>query len=1268
MDNVPQLTRTSLKGWESWLAPQVRQVELVGEIPITADECAQLGKVIGLRVRTLGHSRALHTLRHDYPCALAAYLVAQGIYGYQGGDYWSEVVQVTGLKSSYTWQVGQTFEEILEDLDLPLFYDMRAEAHRYVSLILAHGGIPNYCLPDFFNNMLQPSVLRVQYADMSAVELIDEWQWRSSVQYFTDKPVLRFLAYGGQVAEDFVERCREMAWGYLDSGIVPDAEAVGLPERVVAAYRGWIAEQSADQVQRESADRWRLRKPQMLVDPWGEGVILDLPPQQVPATMVQADFAWQVTAGEEEYAISVRVRRTGFDLKTNAESLSLSQPAAMVQVSLLADGQVKRTWRYQVMSDERPLLAFDPERFTLLSWQHSLPARRLGLLYPAWSELQVEGPALLAPSAAEGSKAEGKANLLEELPRLPWGWADFCGQIWDLSHATRLTLLRDGETVLTVPLRPDESAQRPHLVGGQLLLPEAPTVHAPVYVGPPPCVRIPLRRSLSRAKPRDSGQALTGRRNPDEELARWRLTVRNKWPAVPELRTTMTLADLRSRLTIGEQHTDLPLSLRSLLGETPCGNFVVRLRGPLGRDAEFTLRIVPHLVICGHESLYLPDAQSGPQPVTLLFETSPGDCLEYHGEEGECRVQTVEQGQDHWEHEVEVIPDVTEVELTVVHPLGNLGAGPLPSGDPVRVPVHVPIHRLRWALVGEQMGSSQREWTGRIIKCPVDALLQTQSPFLLIRLPLREVDQVHLGLGLLDVDNTELQVTDLAPPTRDQRLWRFDLTAFLDTIRASRSPILRFELTIRNLPGRDDALRLPVLSLTRTLLVDNVELEPRRVGDGVVFELRWHEPTVLRNRHVRLWPLWRPWDPVFEQPIPDEAEGTWTLDFGEKPGFFRKTRFLRSGKYRVEFVVVDPWVAPIAPQWPPKGAPGTADVELISPDRQSQYLDARLQDKGQSFELFLERAFVYHDAGDPQKAQLDWQWCFQHLDEGTIPQILALAELAKTAGDPATQRALQLKMFAAGRIERLRRAHSQGEVSPEHFRRYLANLPRSGLLPKATCELLLTIENETVRLHALQQLIRRGDVLGVDTLLEWIGGATLSDADAIALLALNPNFAVECLQGQTEIPVARRLLDGLSRAVEEVVRVGDWVHCDVGWGRIERIENPRTHAEAKWIGGKRSHYRLHVTLRPDVSAEPITIDLASASARFLEPGRVFACTKCERFSTQRKGDLRLHFQEAHPVRSKKEAKRGTIKYRFEEERISLQLLEFTSEEPLDQLT
>ena len=50
---------STLKDWESYLAPQVRQVELLGEIPITADECSQLGKVARLRSALPGSTLAI---------------------------------------------------------------------------------------------------------------------------------------------------------------------------------------------------------------------------------------------------------------------------------------------------------------------------------------------------------------------------------------------------------------------------------------------------------------------------------------------------------------------------------------------------------------------------------------------------------------------------------------------------------------------------------------------------------------------------------------------------------------------------------------------------------------------------------------------------------------------------------------------------------------------------------------------------------------------------------------------------------------------------------------------------------------------------------------------------------------------------------------------------------------------------------------------------------------------------------------------------------
>jgi len=50
MGNEAPQSRTTLQDWEAWLAPQVQAVELLGEVPISADECQQLGKVIDTRL------------------------------------------------------------------------------------------------------------------------------------------------------------------------------------------------------------------------------------------------------------------------------------------------------------------------------------------------------------------------------------------------------------------------------------------------------------------------------------------------------------------------------------------------------------------------------------------------------------------------------------------------------------------------------------------------------------------------------------------------------------------------------------------------------------------------------------------------------------------------------------------------------------------------------------------------------------------------------------------------------------------------------------------------------------------------------------------------------------------------------------------------------------------------------------------------------------------------------------------------------------------
>jgi DNA-directed RNA polymerase alpha subunit len=1165
--------RLDLAEWEEYLQPWVQWVELLGEIPISSEERSHLGRVLGSFIESRSRGCVFRELRYDYPCSFAVFLTAQGIYGYDGrSGYWPGVGEVIdkSLNPNWTLEFGQLFEKVIETFDLPLFPDMGGR--RYVDLILAHGGIPDYSLPDFFEHLLQPAVTQFRYADMSAAELIEEWLWHPDRR--TDKPVLRFLEFGGKVAQDFVARCREMAWSYLDEGVVPEAEAIGLPERVVEAYRDWIVKQGTEATQHQTQERWRLRKPRLMVDPWGEGVVLDLPPQQVPTTEIQADVRWRVTADEETYApIYVPIRRLGFDLKTEADSIVLREPAKTYRVSLEVDGSVKRTWTYQGVDDEQHLLIFDPERFRLISWQHSLPAQRLGVLYPARFALEIDG----------------KSKMLEELPRMPWGWADFRGAIYDLSRSTQLTLREDADTVLALPVRAEKTDRPPQLMSGDILSPEVPDVRAPVYVGSPPDLRIPL----------------TGRRAADEELSRWQVTVRNKWAAAPQRDTSVRLAMLRSQIAIEEDAIDLPLSLPVLLGEAPFGNFDVRVRGPLGYDADLTLRIVPHLATQGHDSLYLPDPKNGPQPVTLSAEVPARDRIAYQERKGACTIQLTEEEGDRRQYAIEVGPEATEIELTVERSL--------PSGETARVPFSTTVRRLRWALLDDQTPTNRKGWTGETIKRSFEALLQSESAYLLVALPQSAGEEITPTLRLLDIDGNQLQVMEAAPPRSGRDIWRFDLSGFLDTIRTSRqSSILRFELNLWNLPDQEGSVSLTALSLTQKLLVEDIMLEARRDGDRTILNLSWHESAPLRHRRVRLWSVWRPWLGPLERSVPDEANSSQTIILDEG------SSFQNPGKLRIEFVVVDPWAPPATPQRPLAGASATADIEVMALHKRIKFLTDQIEERRARFVSRLERAFIYAEIEAVEASTKDQMWCFHHLNRGTLPQILALIDLVRRSGDQDRLEELRRKMFAPDRVERLLHRWSQEEISAEHFHRYLDNAPQSTLLHKVTCRYLLSVEDEPVRLRAAEDLIRHTDKQGLEAVLTWVDAGTLSDGDAIALLKATPDFSMAYLEDRTENPVALRLLETLAFELDEqapVVRPGTWVYTDAGWGRIERIETIDGQPVEEFMA-KEDDYRLYVTLRPTLDAEPILVDLARHLITFAAADEIHTCAKCKGFSSQ----------------------------------------------------
>ena len=99
--------------------------------------------------------RTLEGVLRSYTTCFAVHLVAEGIYGYESGNYWDGTPLKKHGSQSDVREGGQFFETFVDVNGLETFPD---RPFRYVSLILLHSSIPNDVLPSFFEHALLPAV------------------------------------------------------------------------------------------------------------------------------------------------------------------------------------------------------------------------------------------------------------------------------------------------------------------------------------------------------------------------------------------------------------------------------------------------------------------------------------------------------------------------------------------------------------------------------------------------------------------------------------------------------------------------------------------------------------------------------------------------------------------------------------------------------------------------------------------------------------------------------------------------------------------------------------------------------------------------------------------------------------------------------------------------------------------------------------------------------------------------------------------------------
>lgn len=1147
----------SLEEWERRLRPQIAKVDLLGDLQLSREDLHCIGRLIRILVHDMDWSEALDYLERHCPCTYAAFLVALGIHYYEAGDFWSAVRKVTGLHISTTQasQLGQLFENIVKRL--PVVQFPHISGHRYVGPILAHGGIPNYCLPDFFEKFLQPLLRHPEYASLSAEEFIKKQLAQASVAYTTDKPVLRFLQYGGPLAVDFLERCWEMALHYTQKKERPSPEELGLSPRVVEAYQKWLKEQMHFPV----TSRTAYRSPELFLDPWGAGLCLRLPSQPISTLSPDLHIVWQISPHDDPEVYG-EIQRVGTEWRTVPQTIALTRPAEEYRVIFaLKQKDVRnaplwkiREWQIPGIPTEPPVLWFDRNTGRLLRQQDVLPKNSLWVL--RHQNVTVEG-----------------ARVAERFPDLPWEWHEYVTEEIDPSSTQNLQV-RWGNTCWNYPVV-DVTQMQPYLVGNEPF--PAADEQPPVYTGRPPSLHIPLPF-------RDK-----------DLLQRFHIELRNEGSASPEVQVSEVLSRLDHQLQNGEAIIDLS----TWLGENPTGIYRVRVLGPLGYRAILMFCVLPFFEVAGHEIFYAPDDL---QEAHLLVETSAEITLSTQSEVSPCTVVPLEERDGHRLYEVTARATCSDFLLQLLYQRVRK--------DPVCIPLRIPIRRLRWMVaLGPEV--SNPEWRVLPERLPLSALEESLDPLLFVDVFGGIRAQVTVHLSLHDEAGTVLQEAEIRCRP-GQRYIRFCLAAFLDTLRQISS-FATFRITVKNLPGLK-VLSCPVLEISRRFVVERVQVSVHQEDEVWYFTAQWKSSTPARNRRILLWPLWRPWEPPVEIPIPDTAKDSyqWTLPVAQ----------LVSGKYLLE---VTGFNSQVLPDWP--GQDASQGVLLyIPPDAPEKRLEELLSEyvrKGATFLNTLESALLRYDIGQRDPAIRALKWCIEHLNDADTEYIISI--MRALLWERNSDRSIQEILVHPQLVVLITKAFSRGCVSEAEYREYLCRLPPPSVWPDATCRLFLTSDDSNVRYRALQQLIERRYPESLSFLSQWLQTGQIPFDTAVTIVENSLPWILREWRHELSTPPLRGFLETLwSRHPDQVppvvIRPGYWVRCAAGWGRVERITtqdgNPCT--EFFFWSEERNGLLLHVLLRAQETgcAERVVLSMEDRTVFFPGAERVYVCGKCKRFASQ----------------------------------------------------
>lgn len=1159
MPEASKTPRQQLDDWERRVKEHVGEGDiLLGELGFSRQDLEQIGQLLAdtefwhLREKRRSIEQTLRHIATQWPLTYALFLVLQGIHNYESGDYWDGPSKQLGLQNIHTSDCGQLFLKVLAQHDLPTFEQSGGLA--YVTPILLHGGIPNDRLPEFFD-FLWRNEKRPHNIALDTKSLLQLWRQQTDDYFrYLSKPVQRFLQDGDLVAEDLVDRCLDL----FDTDSPEETEGlVDLPPRIIRAYWRWRNEKGIQT--HSTAPRIRLQKPILTIAPYNANVGFYLPPQQFSNRAAPNQLMWRIVADDHpEQIVNCNPQRIEGGNQFLAEQPSTILPAKAYQLHLETADNTLQLWTIPAFGDP-PILFFLPyddyEGDALVDQERFRPGERW-LLYPeqyTW-------------------KTIGRSRKLRDLPRLTGNWRGYKLELWQLSPGEMVLLDGDGREhpfgIIHETVRP-----RPHFIGGDRLPLPTSAVDFPLYIGCPPSI------ALYTSQPH-----------------RWRLLIRAAGASQPGEPRSFKLSQLVCESV--ENGLRLDLSQPELLGEMPFGKFEIVLRGPLGRNYQLGLRLIPSLTVVGLDKLYLDNAN---QVAEYQFTCSSTTTIRQNPPQSGVELQEIIANEEHRQYRLKARPDIQRLNLQLRH-------------ESVIIPLTIPIRRLRWGLQhGQEKTVSWQTAPSAIYPGSL------QNAALWVDIPVTKETQLRVGWRLI---NGAGEIGRVLPPgdqpVQHQLHWPLnELTA----VWRERQETLCWQLLIQQSEVYEP-LVIPAFYLLPTLDFGALDYDWQTSDDHTRLTLIW-EHSRPGSYQLQLWPLDRPWikEPLrLLLPETNDTLVEWRLTTKELP----------AEAYLAELIAYNPWQSS-QPQRPQSGALNSL---LIKPPGLSQHYVkiTRLRDRGEaSIEQLL--ALLAHQFYNHQQHEMHQtnKAIADQKEALSLTWLVRWLELAATLNKNAYTLA-QIRAFDAAIIDRL----AQQSWSDDELDVYFNHLPNNKLSEKvytwiiqsgiqrprrrcliALCRLTTDTPEREIAVQA-----------AIHAVLEDIGDGALLLREAVNLLIPNALTATNWLAQNGGLDAA----DLLHELTISAHLTPNWIapkiqiKTNLGIIRVEKLRH-RASNEIRFCASLNDNCYAEGELLTKPTAVPIRLDLRNKQLCFTrtEP---YQCRHCHQLFTSL-ADYSQHHQIDH---------------------------------------